>query len=82
MNDCDWYIQDVRTGFIDGFYAEGDMAEDVMLRCVRKFKRWMVLKQQKPNETIDDFIFWDEGYADWYEDWLHDTGYYSITSEE
>ena len=82
MSDCDWYIQDVRTGFIDGFYAERDLAEDVMLRCVRKFKRWMVLKKRKPNETLDDFVFWDEGHADWYEDWLNDTGYYSITSEE
>lgn len=75
-----WYIQDMRTGSIDGFYNDKDMAENQMLWCVRTFKRWMVLKKAKPNETEYDFQFWGDGYVDWYEDYLNDRGIYEVRS--
>jgi len=66
----DWYIEDVRTGLIDGFYSDRDMAENQMLWCVKEYKRWFVLKSMQPHETIDDFVFWNETDADWYLDYL------------
>ena len=66
----DWYIEDVRTGLIDGFYSDRDMAENQMLWCVKEYKRWFVLKLMQPHETIDDFVFWNETDADWYLDYL------------
>jgi len=66
----DWYIEDVRTGLIDGFYSDRDMAENQMFWCVKEYKRWFVLKSMQPHETIDDFVFWNETDADWYLDYL------------
>ena len=66
----DWYIEDVRTGLIDGFYSDRDMAENQMFWCVKECKRWFVLKSMQPHETIDDFVFWNETDADWYLDYL------------
>jgi len=66
----DWYIEDIRSGLIDGFYSDKDMAENQMLWCVKEYKRWFVLKSMQPHETIDDFVFWNETDADWYLDYL------------
>ncbi len=66
----EWYIEDIRSGLIDGFYSNKDMAENQMLWCVKEYKRWFVLKSMQPNETIDDFVFWNETDADWYLDYL------------
>ena len=66
----EWYIQDIRSGLIDGFYSNKDMAENQMLWCVKEYKRWFVLKSMQPHETIDDFVFWNETDADWYLDYL------------
>jgi hypothetical protein len=66
----DWYIEDVRSGLIDGFYNDRDMAENQMLWCVKEYKRWFVLKSMQPHETIDDFVFWNETDVDWYLDYL------------
>ena len=66
----DWYIEDVRTSLIDGFYSDRDMAENQMLWCVKEYKRWFVLKLMQPHETIDDFVFWNETDVDWYLDYL------------
>jgi len=66
----EWYIEDIRSGLIDGFYSDRDMAENQMLWCVKEYKRWFVLKSMQPNETIDDFVFWNETDADWYLDYL------------
>ena len=66
----DWYIEDIRSGLIDGFYSNKDMAENQMLWCVKEYKRWFVLKSMQPHETIDDFVFWNETDADWYLDYL------------
>ena len=66
----EWYIEDIRSGLIDGFYSNKDTAENQMLWCVKEYKRWFVLKSMQPHETIDDFVFWNETYADWYLDYL------------
>jgi hypothetical protein len=66
----EWYIEDIRSGLIDGFYSNKDMAENQMLWCVKEYKRWFVLKSMQPHETIDDFVFWNETDADWYLDYL------------
>ena len=66
----EWYIEDIRSGLIDGFYSSKDMAENPMLWCVKEYKRWFVLKSMQPHETIDDFVFWNETDADWYLDYL------------
>ena len=66
----EWYIEDIRSGLIDGFYSDRDMAENQMLWCVKEYKRWFVLKSMQPHETIDDFVFWNETDADWYLDYL------------
>ena len=66
----EWYIEDIRSGLIDGFYSDKDMAENQMLWCVKEYKRWFVLKSMQPHETIDDFVFWNETDADWYLDYL------------
>ena len=66
----EWYIEDIRSGLIDGFYSSKDMAENQMLWCVKEYKRWFVLKSMQPHETIDDFVFWNETDADWYLDYL------------
>ena len=66
----EWYIEDIRSGLIDGFYSNKDMAENQMLWCVKEYKRWFVLKLMQPHETIDDFVFWNETDADWYLDYL------------
>jgi hypothetical protein len=54
------YIEDIRSGLIDGFYSNKDTAENQMLWCVKEYKRWFVLKSMQPHETIDDFVFWNE----------------------
>ncbi len=80
MSDTDdawWYIQDVRTGAIDGFYRRKDMAENSMRWCVRTYKRWMVLKEAAENETHLDFEFWLDGNVDWFEDYLYNRGVYA-----
>jgi hypothetical protein len=66
----DWYIEDIRSGLIDGFYTDRDVAENQMLWCVKEYKRWFVLKSMQPHETIDDFVFWNETDVDWYLDYL------------
>ena len=66
----EWYIEDIRSGLIDGFYSNKDMAENQMIWCVKEYKRWFVLKSMQPHETIDDFVFWNETDADWYLDYL------------
>lgn len=66
----EWYIEDIRSGLIDGFYSDRDMAENQMLWCVKEYKRWFVLKSMQPHETIDDFVFWNETDVDWYLDYL------------
>ena len=72
-----WYIQDVRTGAIDGFYRQKKMAESSMRYCVRTYKRWMVLKKAAENETHLDFEFWLDGNVDWFEDYLYNRGVYA-----
>jgi len=66
----DWYIEDIRSGLIDGFYSDKNTAENQMLWCVQEYKRWFVLKSMQPHETIDDFVFWNETDVDWYLDYL------------
>ena len=66
----EWYIEDIRSGLIDGFYSDKNTAENQMLWCVKEYKRWFVLKSMQPHETIDDFVFWNETDADWYLDYL------------
>jgi len=75
--DGEWYIQDVRTGAIDGFYRQKDMAENSMRWCVRTYKRWMVLKEAAENETHLDFEFWLDGNVDWFQDYLYNRGVYA-----
>jgi len=77
--DGEWYIQDVRTGTIDGFYSRKHVAEDHLRWCVTTFKRWMVLKKLKPDEYEIklDFPFWDSGNVDWYEDYFCNRGVYA-----
>ena len=66
----EWYIEDIRSGLIDGFYTDRDVAENQMLWCVKEYKRWFVLKSMQRHETIDDFVFWNETDVDWYLDYL------------